>query len=61
MFVCTEINLYPRPRPASKALTLHCTNSFFLVFGIYSRVDSCRLPTHSRDAHRNFFYDPFLN
>ena len=24
-------------------------------------IGSFRLPTHSRDAHRKFFDDPFLN
>ena len=32
--------------------------SFFVT---WLRIGSFRLPTHSRDAHRKFFEDPFLN
>ena len=34
---------------------------FLLFFGTYPKIGSFRLPTHSRDAHRKFFDDPFLN
>ena len=36
---------------------------FFLpsFFGTYPKIGSIRLPTRSRDAHRKFFDDPFLN
>ena len=30
-------------------------------FGTQPKIGSFRLPTHSRDAHRIFFADPFLN
>ena len=45
-------------------LTLYSLNSSFCRFhNNYSlyKVGSFRLPTHSRDAHRKFFYDPFYN
>ena len=38
-------------------LTLYCLNSFLSFFGTYSKIGSFRLPTHSRDAHKNFFDD----
>ena len=28
--------------------------------GHLTKIGSFRLPTHRRDAHTNFFYDPFL-
>ena len=34
---------------------------FSSFFGTKPKIDSFRLPTHSRDAHRKFFDDPFLN
>ena len=34
---------------------------FFVFFGTWHKIGSFRLPTHSRDAYRKFFGDPFLN
>ena len=56
---CVEFAIYSQ----NGVLTLYCLNSFFRSFlGHIPMIGSFRLPTHSRDAHRNFFfYDPFLN
>ena len=41
-------------------LTLCGPNSFFRRFSGHNlyKIGSFRLPTHRRDAHRKFFYDP---
>ena len=45
---------------AYSILTLFGPNSFFVVFRDITSFGSFRLPTHRRDAHMNFFDDPFL-
>ena len=42
------------------AITLHCPNYFFLMFLGQPKVVSCRLPTHSREAHRKNFRGSLL-
>ena len=44
----------------SPKLTHYCLNSFFRSFSGH-KIGSFRLQTHSRDAHKKFFDDPFLN
>ena len=41
-----------------KGLNLYCLNSFFVIF--CEKIGSFRLPTHSRDAHRKFFWSYIL-
>ena len=41
-------------------LTLYRLNSFFYNFSGQPKIGSFRLPTHSRNAHRNFLVDPFF-
>ena len=33
---------------------------FSSFFGTFPKIGSFRLPTHTRDAHRNFFDDPYF-